>query len=97
MALLMALIATLALFLRTPATEERACVFFACTDTTADEHQAARAVVHDCDQHLSAISCIRRRRVPRPQNCPRSRTRLTPWLRLILGAARAVGASEAGG
>ena len=41
-------------------------------------------------------SYIRRRRVPRPQNCPRSRTRLTPWLRRFLGAASAVGPSEAG-
>ena len=29
-------------------------------------------------------------------NCPRSRTRLTPWLRRFSGAANAAGASEAG-
>jgi hypothetical protein len=33
---------------------------------------------------------------PAAQNCPRSRTRLTPWLRRFSGAANAAGASEAG-
>ena len=42
-------------------------------------------------------SCTASGHAPAAQNCPRSRTRLTPWLRRILGAARAVGASEAGG
>ena len=41
-------------------------------------------------------SCTESGNAPAAQNCPRSRTRLTPWLRRFLGAANAVGASEAG-
>ena len=41
-------------------------------------------------------SCTASGHAPAAQNCPRSRTRLTPWLRRFSGAANAVGASEAG-
>ena len=41
-------------------------------------------------------SCTALGHAPAAQNCPRSRTRLTPWLRRFSGAANAVGASEAG-
>ena len=43
-----------------------------------------------------AGSCMVSGRAPAAQNCPRSRTRLTPWLRRFSGAANAAGASEAG-
>jgi hypothetical protein len=41
-------------------------------------------------------SCTALGHAPAAQNCPRSRTRLTPWLRRFSGAANAAGASEAG-
>ena len=41
-------------------------------------------------------SCTASGHAPAAQNCPRSRTRLTPWLRRFSGAANAAGASEAG-
>ena len=42
-------------------------------------------------------SCTASGHAPAAQNCPRSRTRLTTWLRRFSGAANAAGASEAGG
>ena len=41
-------------------------------------------------------SCTASGHAPAAQNCPRSRTRLTTWLRRFSGAANAAGASEAG-
>ena len=42
-------------------------------------------------------SCMALGHAPIDQNCPQSRTRLTPCFRRIWGAANAAGASEAGG
>ena len=44
-----------------------------------------------------AGSCMASGRAPAAQNCPRSRTRLMPCFRRLLGAANAARASEAGG
>ena len=44
-----------------------------------------------------ARSCMASGRAPAAQNCPRSRTRLMPCFRRLLGAANAARASEAGG